>query len=446
MNALALATDLYRSEFATFEREVAESTPVWVRQLRQAAIARFTELGFPTTQDDAWRHTNVASLMECPFHLARHFPEITSGELEPFMSWLGASRQLVFVNGRFSSLHSKLQSLPPGVKAESLAGALADELSLLESHLGRYARYEDRPFVALNTAFLSDGAVVYIPPDTVVEEPIHLLFVSRPHGRATMSHPRTIIVAGPHSRATIVESYVRLQEGLYLTNAVIEVVLAEHAALDHYLLQQESNAAFHILTLAIHQDRHSTFTSHSLTTGGALARSEITSELADEGITCILRGVCTVAGRQHVDTHTKIDHAKPHGTSRQLYKGILDGQARSVFDGKILVRQDAQKTDARQANNNLLLSEDAVAHTKPQLEILADDVTCMHGATVGQLDQDALFYLRSRGIGVETARSLMTYAFGSEPINLVTHELIRHRFAELLARWISRTGGQSFSP
>lgn len=445
MNDILVATDLCRAEFATFEREVAGITPAWMQQLRQAAFARFIEMGFPTTEDDEWRHTSVASLMESPFQLARHPRVIPRAELEPVMSWMGAGYQLVFVNGCFSSLHSSLLPLPHGMKAGSLASALASDSGILESQLGRYARREDRAFVALNTAFLSDGAVVYIPPNTVVAEPLHVLFVSSPNGRATMSHPRTIIVAGPHSRATIVESYVGLKDEPYFTNAVTECVLAEGAALDHFLLQQESTEAFHILTFAVHQDRHSTFTSHSLATGGALARSEINSELADEGITCILRGVGAVAGRQHLDTQTTIDHAKPHGTSQQLYKGILDGQATSVFNGKILVRQDAQKTDARQTNNNLLLSEDAVIHTKPQLEIFADDVKCTHGATVGQLDQDALYYLRSRGIGLETARSLMTYAFGGEIINLVKHDLIRDRLAELLAQWISRTCGQSFS-
>lgn len=445
MNGILPATDLYRAEFLQFERDVDRTTPVWLQQLRRAAMARFTERGFPTTHDEAWSHTSVASLSEHSFLLARHRGEIPNTELEPMMSWMGAGCRLVFVNGSFSSLHSSLLPLPHGMIAGSVADALGGESSLLESHLGRYARGKDHPFVALNTAFLSDGAVLYIPPNTVVEEPLHLLFVSRPNGSATMSHPRTVIVAGPNSLATIVESYLGLQEDLYLTNAVTEVVLAEHATLDHYVLQQESTAAFHLLTLAVHQDRHSTFTSHSLATGGALARSEIHCDLAGEGTTCILRGVGAVAGRQHLDMHTQIDHAKTHGTSQQLYKGILDGHAQGVFNGKILVRQDAQKTDAKQTNNNLLLSDDAVIHTKPQLEIFADDVKCAHGATVGRLDEAAVFYLRSRGIGVETARSLMTYAFGSETINLVTNEVIRNRLAELLAQWIAQTCGRSFS-
>ncbi|MEK6634057.1 MAG: Fe-S cluster assembly protein SufD [Nitrospirota bacterium] len=445
MNDILPATDLYRAELLQFERDVGGSAPVWVQQLRQAAMARFTEMGFPTTQEEAWRHTSVASLSERPFPLARHRCAIPKTELEPVTSWMGAGCRLVFVNGLFSPLLSSLLPLPHGMSAGSLAGALGGESGLLESHLGRYARIENHPFVSLNTAFLSDGAIVCIPPDTVIEEPLNVLFVSRPNGRATMSHPRTVIVAGPNSRATIVESYLGLPEDLYLTNAVTEVVLAENAVLDHYVLQQESSAAFHFLTLAVHQDRHSTFTSHSLATGGALARSEIHCELADEGITCILRGVGAVAGRQHLDMQTQIDHAKTHGTSQQLYKGILGGHASGVFNGKILVRQDAQKTDARQTNNNLLLSEDAVIHTKPQLEIFADDVKCAHGATVGRLDEEAVFYLRSRGIGVETARSLMTYAFGSETINLVTNEVIRDRLAELLAQWIAQTCGRSFS-
>jgi Fe-S cluster assembly protein SufD len=445
MSDVAAAADLYCSEFAAFERKVAGITPAWLRRLRRAAIARFTELGFPTTHNEAWRQTGVASLMDMPFQLAHQQRDIPRADLEPLMSWLGPSHHLVLVNGRFSSHHSSLLPLPPGVKVESLASALADDASLLEPRLGQYARYADHPFVALNTAFLSDGALVYLPPNTVVEEPILLLFVSNPNGRATMSHPRTLIVADANSRATIVESYVGLHDAPSFTNAVIEVVLAEGSAIEHSVFQQESTTAVHLSTVAVHQARHSTFTSHSLATGGALARSEITSELADVESTCTLRGIYAIAGRQHLSTQTTIDHAKPHGTSRQLYKGILDGQATGVFTGRIRVRQDAQKTDARQTNNNLLLSEDAVAHTAPQLEILADDVTCAHGATVGQLDQGALFYLRSRGIGLEAARSLMAYAFGSEALNLITHDPIRDRFAGQLAQWISRARRRSVS-
>ena len=443
MKEVLTATDLYRAEWLRFERDIGGTTPVWLQQLRHAAAARFTERGFPTAQEDAWRHTSVASLSEQPFPLARHRCAIPATELEPVLSWLGGGCRLVFVNGSFAPLH--FSPPPHGITAGSIADALGGESSLLRSHLGRYAHCEDHAFAALNTAFLSDGAVVYLPPDTVAEEPLHLLFVSCPNGSATMSHPRTVIVAGPRSRATIVETYVGLNGDPYFTNAVTECVLSEGAALDHYLFQQESTAAFHLLTLAVHQDRHSTFTSHSLATGGALAQSEIHCELADEGAACILRGVGAATGRQHLDTQTQIDHATSHGTSLQLYKGILGGYASGVFHGKILVRQDAQKTDARQTNNNLLLSDEAVIHTKPQLEIFADDVTCAHGATVGRLDEAAVFYLRSRGIGLESARSLMTYAFGSETINLVTNEVIRDRLASLLAQWIAQACGRSVS-
>lgn len=439
MKEVLSATDLYRSELSRFEREVAGATPAWVRGLRQTASARFTKLGFPMTHHEEWRHTSVTPIVEIPFTLAGHGPEITSAEIESVASWVGPGHRLTFVNGHFSPSLSSLNPLPRGVIVGSLADSCATVSNLLEPHLGRYAHHEDQTFVALNTAFLNDGAFIYLPPNTVVEEPILVVFVSRPNGEATVSHPRVLIVAGPSSQATIVESYAGLKDDLYFTNAVTEVVLGEEAVLDHHLLQQESKAAYHIATLAVHQDRCSRFTSHSLAIGSALARSEIHGLLADEGISCTLRGVYAATGRQHVDTHTRIDHAKPRCTSLQLYKGILGGHASGVFNGRILVRQDAHKTDARQTNNNLLLSEHAVIHTTPQLEIFADDVKCAHGATAGQLDRDALFYLRSRGIDLEDARRLMTHVFGSEVIRLIIHDMIRNRFTELLSQWTSQT-------
>lgn len=445
MKDAGLTTDLYSSEWSRFERELAGTTPAWVQQLRQAAGARFADLGFPTTHHEEWRHTDVTSILEIPFRLAGRGREITKAELASVASWVEPGHQLTFVNGHFSPLLSSLNRLPRGVIAGSLADSCAVVSSLLEPHLGRYAHHEDQTFVALNTAFLNDGAFVYLPPNTVVEEPIFVLFVSRPNGEAPVSHPRVLIVAGPSSQATIVESYAGLKDDLYFTNAVTELVLGEEALLDHHLLQQESQAAYHIATMAVHQDRCSTFTSHSLAIGSALARSEVRGLLADEGITCTLRGLYAVTGRQHVDIHTRIDHAKPRCTSHQLYKGILDGQASGVFDGRILVRQDAHKTDARQTNNNLLLSEHAVIHTTPQLEIFADDVKCTHGATVGQLDRDALFYLRSRGIDLENARRLMTHVFGSEVIRLITRDRIRSRCTELLSQWTSQTYSESLT-
>ena len=446
MKEVLTATDLYRSELSRFEQELAGATPAWVRQLRQAAGARFTELGFPTTHHEEWTHTDVTPIVAIPFTPAWRRPDITKAELEPVVSWVGPGHQLTFVNGHFSPSLSSLNQLPQGVVAGSLAHSCTIASNLLEPHLGRYAQYDDHAFVALNTAFLKDGAFIYLPPKMVVEEPILVVFVSCPSGEATVSHPRVLIVAGPSSRATVIESYAGLKDDLYFTNAVTELVLGEEAMLDHHLLQQESQAAYHIATLAVHQDRCSTFTSHSLAIGSALARNEVRALMADEGSSCALRGVYAVTGRQHVDIHTRIDHAKPRCMSQQLYKGILGGQASGVFNGRILVRQDAHKTDARQTNNNLLLSEHAVIHTTPQLEIFADDVKCTHGATVGQLDRDALFYLRSRGIDLENARRLMTHVFGSELIRLIAHDMIRSRFTELLSLWTSQTFSEGLTP
>ena len=446
MKDIGPVTDLYRSELSRFEKEVAGTMPAWMQQLRQAAVTRFADLGFPTTRHEEWTHTDVTPVAETPFTFAWRAPEISKAELEPVVSWVRPVHQLTFLNGHFSPSLSSLDRLPQGVITGSLADSCTIVPNLLEPHLGRYAQYEDHAFVALNTAFLKDGAFIYLPSKVVVEEPILVVFVSCHNGEATISHPRVLIVAGPSSRATVIESYVGLKDDLYFTNAVTELALGQEAALDHHLLQQESRAAYHIATLAVHQGRHSTFTSHSLAIGSALDRSEVRALLADEGITCTLRGVYAASGRQHVDRHTRIEHAKPRCTSQQLYKGILSGQASGVFNGRILVRQDAHKTDARQTNNNLLLSEHAVIHTTPQLEIFADDVKCTHGATVGQLDRDALFYLRSRGIDLENARRLMTHVFGSELIRLITHDRIRSRFTDLLSQWTSQTVSEGLAP
>jgi Fe-S cluster assembly protein SufD len=295
----------------------------------------------------------------------------------------------------------------------------------LEPYLARYARYQDHSFVALNTAFIEDGAFVSIPSGKIVEEPIHLFFVSTAAGEATVSHPRNLILVGNDSQVTIVESYVGLNHGVTWTNAVTEIVVGESAVVEHYKLQWEREEAFHTATLQVHESRSSNFTSHSVALGGSLVRNEVNVALDGEGGECTLNGLYLATGRQHVDNHTRIDHVKPHCTSRELYKGVLEGKARGVFNGKIYVHKAAQKTDARQTNKNLLLSADASVDTKPQLEIYNNDVKCTHGSTIGQLDEDALFYLRARGIGLETARSLLTYGFISDIVGRIKLASIR---------------------
>ncbi|MBI3990068.1 MAG: Fe-S cluster assembly protein SufD, partial [candidate division NC10 bacterium] len=339
--------------------------------------------------------------------------------------------QLVFVNGHYSRELSSLRSLPEGVKVGSLAAILNADPGRVEPYLARYASFQEQAFVALNTAFMEDGAFIDIPPGKVMEGPIHLLFVSTASREPIVSHPRSLIIVGASSQVTIVESYVGLESGLYFTNGVSEIVAGENAVIDHYKLELESEQAFHMATMQALLDRSSNFTSHSVALGGALVRNELNAVLDGEGGECTLNGLYMVTGRRHVDNQTRIDHVRPHCISRELYKGILDGQSRGVFNGKIYVHKHAQKTDARQVNKNLLLSEDAVIDTKPQLEIYNNDVKCSHGSTIGQLDQDSLFYLRTRGMDLESARSLLTYAFTSEMISRIRVEPIRAQLEHL---------------
>jgi Fe-S cluster assembly protein SufD len=359
-------------------------------------------------------------------------------------------------------------SLPAGVRATNLATAFADEPRLLEQHLARYADYQDHAFVALNTAFMEDGGFVHVPKGVILEKPIYLLFISTREDRPSVSHSRNLILIERESQATIIEGYIGLDgvaesrnsklesrnsklenrpaSGLanfefpvssfghqvYFTNAVTEIVVGEGAVVHHAKLQQESERAFHIATVQIEQERSSNVTNHSVALGGALVREDTNVVLDGEGAENLLNGLYVVAGSQHVDNHTVIDHAKPHCNSREVYKGVLDGASQGVFNGKIIVRKDAQKTDAKQSNKNLLLSEDAVINTKPQLEIYADDVKCTHGATVGQIDPDAIFYLRSRGIGLEEARSLLTYAFANDVLGRINYQPLRDKLKDAL--------------
>jgi len=423
--------DIYLATFERFERDGTWQDPPWLRQIRQAAISRFAELGFPTTRDEEWKYTSVEPIVRIPFKPAPR--KAVGWGLEVVGRDLGLpGARLGFVNGHYSPELSSPLSLPEGVHVGNLAAILRTDPGWLQPYLARYASFQDHAFVALNTAFIKDGAYVYIPPGVVLEEPIHLLFVSTPQGEPFVSHPRNLIIAGENSQGAIVESYVGLGDGVYFTNAVTEIVIGENAVVDHYKLELEGEAAFHMATLQAHLDRSSSFRSHSIALGGTLVRNDLHAVLDGEGGECTLNGLYLVTGRQHVDNHTRIDHVKPYCFSREFYKGILDGQSRGVFNGKIYVHKSAQKTDAHQLNKNLLLSEDAVIDTKPQLEIYNNDVRCSHGSTIGQLDPDSLFYLRSRGMDLEAARILLTYAFASEIIDRVKIEPIRVKLEELL--------------
>jgi len=325
-----------------------------------------------------------------------------------------------------------------GVTIGSLAEALNTKTKVVDRYLTRNAKFADSAFTALNTAFLYDGAFLNIPPGTVIRDPIHLLFISTGGGSERVSHPRNLIVAGENSQVSIIESYVGMRQDVYFTNVVTEMSIDRGAIVEHDTLQDESVRAFHIGTMYVHQGGASRFTSNAVSIGGALVRNNVNVVLDAEGCECTLNGLSMVAGTQHVDNHTLIDHAKPGCVSHELYKSILDGKARGVFNGKIFVRRDAQKTDAKQTNKTLLLSDEATIDTKPQLEIFADDVKCTHGATVGQLDEEQIFYLRSRGIPVETARDILTYAFASDVVNRIHVEPLREQLDEILHRHLQQ--------
>jgi len=425
----------YAETFGAFENDAPGADLPWLRELRREAIVRFQARGFPTLKDEEWKYTNVAPILRTSFHRAEGARNGVSAEDLHRVAFHGFKGiQLVFVNGRYTPRLSEVRPMPEGMEVRSLAEVLQDEPGLVEAHIGKYASFDRQPFAALNTALWDEGALVRIPAGLEVDPPIHLLFVSTHdrRGKAIVSHPRNLILAGDDSQAMVIESYIGLNNALYFTNVVTEIVAGENAVVAHYKLQRESEEAFHISTVQASLNHSSNFSSHSIDLGGALVRNDVNAVLDGKGIECTLDGLYMVAGRQHVDNHTRIDHVKPHCSSRELYKGVLGGRSKGVFNGKIYVHKDAQKTDAKQTNKNLLLSEDAVINTKPQLEIYADDVKCTHGTTIGQLDQEAIFYLRSRGIDLEAARGLLTYAFASEMIGRIKVEPVRAQLEHLL--------------
>jgi len=406
---------IYHSQFEQFEREAAAGNPPWLAAMRRAAMQRFAELGFPTTRDEGWRYTNVAPLAKVPFKLSRgNGNGLTARSLVQYLFNEIPCCNLVFVNGAYSGALSSLCPLPEAVRVGNLARFASQAPDELEPHLGRGAARQERAFTALNTAFLGDGAFVSVPPGLGLEPVIHLLYISLTANEAIMSHPRSLIVLGRESRIRVVESYIGLRDDVYLTNAVTEMVLGEGARAEHYRLQRESESAYHISAMYVRQERDSNVACHSVSLGGGLARNELRVLLDGEGAETSLMGLYLTRGRQHADNQIEVEHARPYCSSRQVYKGILDDSSTGAFGGKIVVRRDAQRTDARQTNKNLLLSDQAVVDTKPQLEIHADDVKCTHGATIGKLDEEALFYLRSRGISRDAARTILTYAFASE--------------------------------
>jgi Fe-S cluster assembly protein SufD len=425
----------WREECESFRAALPATEPEWLRVLRATGIGAFEELGFPTTRQEDWRHTSVAAIARTEFHRPPATASVADLAVLDTIDFghAFARRQLVFVNGLYAPDLSSAETAD-GVQIRSLREVLDREPQLVQPYLDRQASGPGRPFAALSAAFLSDGAFISIPAGTVLTDPIHLVFLSAPGPRATASHPRVLVWAGRKSQAAIIESYGGPADAVYLTNAVTEITLEDGAVVDHYRLQRESARAFHVGTLCATQGRATRFASHAISLGASLSRVDIRQVFAGEGGECILNGLFLGSDRQHTDIHTWVDHAEPHCSTRELYKGIVDDKARGVFVGRILVRPGAQKTDAIQSNKNLILSREALVDSLPQLEILADDVKCKHGSTTGQLDPLALFYLRSRGIGEEAARALLIYAFASDVVQRIGVEALRAGLTEHLQR------------
>lgn len=425
MNNVQQEREWYSALFAEFERGLNGESKTPLHKIRQDAIQWFSENGFPTMRQEEWRFTNVSPIGSVQFKSdGESSASVSLDEIRAFLINESFNR-LVFVDGRFDEKLSSVKNVPQGVTVQTLAEAMASEKEVIEKNLAKHAKIDENGFVALNTAFMKQGAYLHIAKNVILDEPVHFIYVATDKANEVAIHPRNLIVAEDNSQMAFIESYISLADSVYFSNPVTEVVAGENAVINHYKIQQESLKAFHTALMQIYQKRSSNYASHNYVFGGAIVRNDMNAVLDGEGIESTLNGLYIARGNQLVDNHSVIDHAKPHCDSRELYKGILDDHARAVFSGKIHVHQDAQKTDAVQSNQNLLLSEDATVDTKPQLEIYADDVKCTHGGTVGQIDEDGVFYLRARGIGEVTAKKLMIQAFAGEVTDRLKNEEIR---------------------
>jgi Fe-S cluster assembly protein SufD len=431
----------YLDSFSEFEKQAGGRNLAWLQKLRADAFARFCETGFPTTHDEDWRFTNVSAVARTQFTLAqRGRPNLSESDLRAWRVQEAAAR-LVFVNGYFVPELSRFGPLPGGIVVSSLGEQIERIPDSIKSHLGAYLNIKRDAFSALNTAFLADGAYVHVPRGTVLETPIHLLFISANTNIPTMSHPRNLLVFEDESQASIIEDYVSASNTTHslaqatipaLSNSATELIAGESAIVSHYMIEREHRKTFNFSTLRIQQQRSANVASHSLLIGGGLVRNNVHPVLAGEGGECLINGLFVGNGRQHLDNYMHVEHASPHCGSRQFYNGILDDHAHGVFHGRIVVHKDAQKTDAKQTNRNLLLSDDAQIDTKPQLEIYADDVKCTHGATIGQIEENALFYLRSRGLDEVSARQLLLLAFAGECLDRMKPGPARRHVEQLI--------------
>jgi len=422
----------YTSQFDIFEKRLNGEKSAAIHPLRKEALNRFSELEFPTQKDEEWKYTNISPLLKHNFLPSSKKTMVDNDFVKSKLFDEMEHSLIVFVNGHYAEEHTKLYDLPEGVIANSISDAIKNDSPLIKKYFSKYADHKNHIFTALSTAYTEDGAFIYVPDGKIVEEPIHILFITNSKDQKFLTQPRNLFVAGKNTQVSIIEHYVSTEESIYFTNAVTEIVVDESSIVNHIKLQEESINAFHIARMEIDQEKNSNFFSHSISTGAELARNDFNSRFNDEGGECTLNGLYMIEGNRLFDAHTLIDHAMPHCISHEHYKGILEDKSRGVFNGKVIVRPDAQKTNAFQENNNILLSNDAVVNTKPQLEIFADDVKCSHGATIGQLDEDARFYLKSRGIGEEASRTILLHAFASDVITSIKTESVRNYIEKII--------------
>lgn len=425
MSAVQIAseTESYLENIRSFHQHIGETGPSWMRELRGIGSASFEESGFPTARDEEWKYTSVQSIARGEFGVGLRPGQLSRDEIKRFLYESSGWTHLVFVDGRFSPSLSSMPVLD-GADIVSLEDGVLAGRADVQKHLGKHVKTSFNAFTALNAAFLRDGAYIRVRQGEAIETPIHLLFVASAAQAA--AYPRNLIVLEKDARATVVESYVSVTEDAYLVDTVTEIALEPGANLDYYRVQQEGLGGHHISVVGVQQSEESVFSSVTVNLGAALARNDLNIRLEGQRCECTMLGLSLVDGVRHVDNHTALDHASPNCESHELYKSIVNDRGRSVFNGKIYVHPGAQKTDARQTNRNLLLSKDATVDTKPQLEIFADDVKCTHGATVGQLDEDQMFYLRSRGMSEERASQLLTYGFANDIVEKVKLEALRH--------------------
>ncbi|MSQ15890.1 MAG: Fe-S cluster assembly protein SufD [Dehalococcoidia bacterium] len=429
MTQVLTSYDKYLEDLQEFERRFPSSGFGRLSDIRESAIASFDKLGLPTrTQgNEDWKYTNIRSLASTAFQYVfePNFERVTEAQLKELAPWDDSWASLVFVDGHYVEALSTASPRADGAHIGSLTDAIVTHKDIAERHLAKYALAEADGFSAMNTAFLHDGAFVYVPKDCAVERPLHIIFVAAGDAQPTVSHPRALIVLEENSSITIVESYLGVSSVPYLTNSVTEIVLGDGASAKHYKLLMENADAFHVGTTQVYQGKDSAFRSVSFVKGSAIARNNVSVLLDNPGGNCFLRGLYLTSGKEHIDNHIDIDHAKPHATSDLYFKGILSGRSKAVFSGRVLVQKDAQKSSAIQRDKNLLMSKGAEVDSSPSLEIYADDVQCTHGATAGAVAEDALFYMMSRGIDKETATLFLIQGFAREIVDEIQLTTLR---------------------